>query len=119
MAVDPMEEVAKRMQGLKDARGPVGQLARGNNVYNSTSQAAQSGPGGPDMGRPPTAVSPAAVQAVLQRTGVQPQQQAPQGSAMTANPVAEKAMAQTNRQMGGLAKAALQAAAKRKLQRSK
>lgn len=155
MAVNPMEEVAKRMQGLKDARGPEGILSRGNTVYNGTSNAAQSGPGGADMGRPPanqiqmaqtamqnqqaqpvqqspTAVPQAALQAVLQKTGMQQAQasQTPQtrpgmpgsvvaspGSVMAGNPMAEKAAAQSNRKVGLLARSAMQAAAQRKISR--
>jgi hypothetical protein len=108
MAVDPMEEVAKRMQGLKDSRGPVGMLARGKNMYPAGNNA-QSGPGGPDMGRPPTAVPPEAVQAVMQQTGhvappqiTTPPQISPQGQ---------------NTAFSNLARSAMQAAAQRKLQR--
>lgn len=41
----------KELQGHKDARGLQGILSRGKNVYNSTSNAAQSG-GGSQFGRP-------------------------------------------------------------------
>lgn len=126
MAVDPMEEVAKRMQGLKDSRGPVGMLARGKNMYPSGNNA-QSGPGGPDMGRPPTAVSPQAVQAVMAQTGGVPQPQAPQPMPQSLQGVQQgiqqkftsppKVMPQ--QAYGQIAKAALQAAAQRKLQRGK
>lgn len=133
MAVDPIEEVAKRMQGLKDSRGPVGMLARGKNMYPGGNNA-HSGPGGPDMGRPPTAVSPEAMQAVMQQTGGAPQPLAPQGqpqglqnlqqsisnkpgpgSVVTANPQAERAAATQNKS----AQMAFRAAAQRKLQRGR
>ena len=41
----------RRLQGVKDARGPVGIKARGKNVYNGGSRAAHSG-GGVQFGRP-------------------------------------------------------------------
>lgn len=50
--LDAQAQVIQRLQGLKNAKGPVGIMARGNTIYNGTSNAAQSGPGGPDMGRP-------------------------------------------------------------------
>lgn len=52
-----LEAILKRMQtlqGLQDPRGPTGILSRGKNVYNATSQAAQSG-GGMQYGRYPYA----------------------------------------------------------------
>lgn len=132
MAVDPMEEVAKRMQGLKDSRGPVGMLARGKNMYPAGNNA-QSGPGGPDMGRPPDpglanrAVGPEALQAVMAQTGGAPQPQAPQPMPQSLQGIQQglqqkftsppKVMPQ--QAYGQIAKAALQAAAQRKLQRGK
>lgn len=63
------EGVLKRLQGIKDSRGPVGQFARGNNMYPGGAQARTGG--GPDIGRPPeapsTAVPAAAMQAVTDR----------------------------------------------------
>lgn len=127
MAVDPMEEVAKRMQGLKDSRGPVGIMARGKNMYPAGNNA-QSGPGGPDMGRPPTAVPPEAVQAVMQQTGGAPPQapQAPmpqqlQGiqQGLQQQQVTSPPKIASPQAFGKLAHAALQAAAQRKLQRGK
>jgi hypothetical protein len=118
---NPMEEVAKRMQGLKDSRSTVGELARGKNMYPG-GNAAHSGPGGPDMGRPPspTAVPQAAMDAVRQHTGMPaPAPQAPVGSLAAANPLAEKQAAAVNKRSSDFAKAALQAAAKRKMTRSK
>jgi hypothetical protein len=118
----PQEDVMKRLQGIKDARGPVGQMARGNNVYNGASQAAQSGPGGPDMGRPPTAVPQAAMDAVRAKLGTPPPPPATtpmQGSMVAAAPGLERAAANQNKAMSGIAKAALAAAAQRKLKRGR
>jgi hypothetical protein len=127
MAVDPMEEVAKRMQGLKDSRGPVGELARGKNMYPAGNNA-QSGPGGPDMGRPPTAVSPQAVQAVMAQTGGAPPPQATpsmpqalQGLQQSITPQAPSpGLQQASAAMQNKsAQMAFQAAAQRKLQRGR
>lgn len=76
------EEILKRLQGLKDARSQIGELARGKNMYPGGGPA-QSGPGGPDMGRPPEmkivddsglrpSVGPAAVQAVQNQVAANP-----------------------------------------------
>ena len=139
MAGDPMAEVAKRMQGLKDSRGTVGIMARGKNMYPG-GNAAQSGPGGPDMGRPPTAVPPQAAAAVQNLTQAKPvgppglpaqaqagQQAMPQQ--MNPNlqqlqnkvrpPTPIKMPATQGKKIGDIAKAALQAAAQRKLQRGR
>lgn len=132
MAVDPMEEVAKRMQGLKDSRGPVGMLARGKNMYPAGNNA-QSGPGGPDMGRPPDpglanrAVGPEALQAVMAQTGGVPQPQVPQPMPQSLQGIQQGLQQKITsppqispqQNYGQLAKAALQAAAQRKLQRGK
>lgn len=99
------EDVLAKLQGMKDSRGPVGMMARGKNMYPAGNNA-QSGPGGPDMGRPPTAVSPEAVQAVLQQTGQVPT------TAVSPAPVVNQ-----NKQFSTLAQAAMQAAAQRKMQR--
>lgn len=143
--MDFQAEVVKRLQGIKDARGPVGVMARGNTIYNGTSNAAQSGPGGADMGRPPenvqqgmpqqAQVPAAAQQAVMAQVNQTPTPQTPTtmtpqsrpvmggsvnvspGSVMAANPQAEKAAAQSNRKVGMLARSAMQAAAKRKISR--
>lgn len=102
------EDVLAKLQGIKDSRGSVGIMARGKNMYPAGNNA-QSGPGGPDMGRPPTAVSPEAVQAVMQQTG----QVAPAApAATTPTPVVNQ-----NKQFSTLAQAAMQAAAQRKIQR--
>jgi len=141
MAGDPMEEVAKRMQGLKDSRSTIGIMARGKNMYPAGNNA-QSGPGGPDMGRPPTAVPPQAAQAVSDLTqashvgpsglpaqaqaGQQamPQQMNPnlqrlQNKVAPAIPVPKPMAPGQGKKFGNIAKAALQAAAQRKLQRGR
>ncbi len=127
------EDVMKRLQGMKDSRSTVGELARGKNMYPG-GNAAQSGPGGPDMGRPPTAVPAAAAQAVMQRTGAQPglppqAQAANQAMPQQMNPnlqalqnkvrpqIPPQAQAAKSRKLGDIAKQALQAAAQRKMQR--
>jgi hypothetical protein len=146
---DPMEEVRKRMQGMLDSRSKVGELSRGKNMYLG-GNAAQSGPGGPDMGRPPLSpqmaaaqqsiaganaaqsamnlrnqqaapqaqVPQAAAQAVMNKTGNVLPQAAEHGQA-TALAARSKTKALTNRKASGLAKAALQAAAQRKMNRSR
>jgi len=132
MAVDPQEEVMKRLQGIKDARGKIGELARGKNMYPGGSQARTGG--GPDIGRPPTAIPAEAAQAIRNlhaaqqgtqmqqaQPAVNPQVQdlqrslqdrartsAPQGSVVNANPRAEAVATKLNR--------AMQIAAQRKLQ---
>lgn len=50
MASNPQEDVMKRLMGIKDARGQVGALARGKNMYPG-GNAARTG-GGPNIGRP-------------------------------------------------------------------
>lgn len=120
---DPMEEVAKRMQGLKDSRSKIGELARGKNMYPSGNNA-HSGPGGPDMGRPPE-IPKAASDAVIQQTGGAPQPPTPEPMAQGLQQLQAKFTsppkytAQQGKAVGGLAQASLQAAAKRKMQRSK
>jgi hypothetical protein len=159
------ENVIKKLQGLKDSRSLVGEMARGKTMYPG-GNAAQSGPGGPDMGRPPTAVPQAALEAVKQRMqmGGTPVVTGSQGSAIgnaqklaadrgmsaqaPGQQVAQQAREQmmgrqaeeqnltqqqnavqkqklnkmrglTNKKASGLAKAALQAAAQRKITRSR
>lgn len=117
MAVNPQEDVLKRLQGIKDPRGLVGEMARGKNMYPG-GDAARTG-GGPGIGRPPEAVgepgrtvTPEMLAAVQAKTGTQPvpqQMQNPTGL-MAAKPLQEK-------QASKLAKASMQAAAQRKLQR--
>lgn len=53
------EALLKRIQGQKDPRGPVGELARGKNVYKGVSNRAHSG-GGLQYGRPITDIQKAA-----------------------------------------------------------
>lgn len=102
------EDVLKKLAGIKDSRGIVGEMARGKNMYPG-GNAAQSGPGGPDMGRPPTAVPQAAADAVRQHVGMPI---APQPSpAIAANPAVAKSLAKMTR--------AMQAAAQRSLQRGR
>jgi len=52
-SIDPLKKEVTRMQGIQsqDARGPVGILSRGKNIYNHGSNAAHMG-GGPQFGRP-------------------------------------------------------------------
>jgi hypothetical protein len=114
-SVNPQEDVLKKLQGIKDSRGPVGQLARGNNMYPG-GNAARTG-GGPDIGRPPEAAN---AQGAIQET----MQRMQQGNMPNANAAAP---AQANAQqrmappaMKGslatkLAKASFQAAAKRRM----
>lgn len=104
--VNPEEEVMKRLQGIKDSRGPVGMFARGKNMYPG-GNAAQEGPGGPDMGRP--TVNPQAVQAVLQHTG---RTLAPPGLTSPPQKTPSPSLG-SNR----LARPDMQAAAKRRMQR--
>jgi hypothetical protein len=47
----PMAALQRKLMGVPDARGPVGILSRGANVYRGTSLHAHSG-GGPQYGRP-------------------------------------------------------------------
>ena len=132
MALGAEEDVLKRLAGIKDARGPVGQLARGNNMYPGGAQARTGG--GPDIGRPPETtnrmVPPAANQALQQHIANNPvppvptnqpnqlpqlqqkiqQSQDPSSSLMAAKPMAEKQAAKVSR-------AALQAAAQRRMKR--
>lgn len=49
------------LMGQKDARGPQGQMARGNNIYNGGSNAAQQG-GGQQFGRPGSFGAPPGLQ---------------------------------------------------------
>jgi len=121
MAEDQQEAVMKMLQGLKDSRGPVGMLARGKNMYPAGNNA-QSGPGGPDMGRPPTAVSPQAVQAVMQQTGGAPPQAAPQPMPQQLQGLQQKITSPPQvlpPQANSIAKANFAAAAQRKLQRGR
>jgi len=73
------KSLLEKLQGFKDSRGPVGQLSRGNNVYNGASSAAQSG-GGMQFGRPPeqTQQRPAAAVIPSDQRAQQPEQANPQ-----------------------------------------
>lgn len=118
---DPREDIMKKLQGIKDSRGPVGQLARGNNVYPG-GNAARTG-GGPGIGRPPEAAANPAIQQAMGRMQAAQQGPAPQAAApaqanaqqrmtnpaspMTANPATEKMASK-------LARVSMQAAAKRR-----
>ncbi len=106
------EDVLKRLQGIKDSRGLVGEMARGKNMYPGGNNA-HSGPGGPEMGRPPTAISPDAVQAVMQQTGhaAPPQVTSPPQVMPMASTGASKRSPSAMQQM--------QAAAQRRLQRGR
>lgn len=116
-----MEEAMKRMQGLQDARSKMGQLSRGNNMYPAGAQATTGG--GPGFGRPPE--NPMAQQEQALRQQMVAQQQMNPGPSV--NPMASM-QGQQNQQMAQqkamskqkaktMASAAIQAAAKRRLQR--
>jgi hypothetical protein len=68
--VNGKEDVLKKLQGMVDARSKVGEFARGKNMYPGGSQARTGG--GPDIGRPPTGVNAAALQAVQDRIAQTP-----------------------------------------------
>lgn len=113
MALNPQEDVLKRLQGIKDPRGLMGEMARGKNMYPG-GDAARTG-GGPDIGRPPEAVgepgrgiTPQMLAAVQAKTGTQP---APQVMTQTQPQLMQKGTASK------LAKSAMQAAAQRRLKR--
>lgn len=132
------------MQGLQDSRSKVGELARGKNMYPG-GNAAQSGPGGPDMGRPPNPVAAVPQQAAdavrqnmmkndqmqstqVKQQGLQRAAQNPMAAQMNPNlqqlqnriaPQKPQAMAAKSKKLGDIAKQALQAAAQRKMQRSR
>lgn len=101
------EDVLKKLAGIKDSRSIVGEMARGKNMYPG-GNAAQSGPGGPDMGRPPTAVPQAAADAVRQQVGIPIAQPSP---TIAANPAVAKSLAKMTR--------AMQSAAQRSIQRGR
>ena len=74
MPINPQEDVLKRLQGIKDPRGLMGEMARGTNMYPG-GDAARTG-GGPNIGRPPEnpgepsrVVNPTALSAIQQRAG--------------------------------------------------
>jgi hypothetical protein len=104
------EDVLKKLAGIKDSRSIVGEMARGKNMYPG-GNAAQSGPGGPDMGRPPTAVPQAAMDAVRQQVGMPVAQPNAPPAAVATNPAITKSQAKMNR--------AMQAAAQRSIQRGR
>lgn len=108
---NPEEEIMKRLQGIKDSRGPVGMFARGKNMYPG-GNAAQEGPGGPDMGRP--TVNPQAVQAVLQNTG---KTLAPPGLQKAPGTPAQPVKKTPSTSLISKTRPNIQAAAKRRIQR--
>lgn len=51
VGVDMNNALLRRLQGIKDSRGPIGMFSRGKNIYGGVSNAAHKG-GGIQYGRP-------------------------------------------------------------------
>lgn len=112
-----MAEAMKRMQGLQDARSKMGQLARGNNMYPGGAQATTGG--GPGFGRPPENPMAQAEQALRQQMiGQQQMNPGPSVNPMASmQGQAQQQQAMSKQKAKSMASAALQAAARRRMQR--